>query len=78
MGDPSDQIGIVNRIFSPTQEQFDYAIELLAAYRHATEVERRGAVLWHGEMIDEANRKMAVAIEAAGRAAGLTQTTDGA
>ena len=68
-----DQIAVVNKVFSPTQEQFDYAVQLLEAYRHATEVDRRGAVMWRGEMIDEANRKMAITIEQAGRAAGLTR-----
>jgi len=67
-----DQLEIVNSMFSPTQEQYDYAIELLDAYRNATDVEGRGAVMWRGEMIDEANRKMATAIEAAGLAAGLS------
>ena len=66
-----DQIEIVNKMFSPTQKQFDYAIELLDVYRNATDVEARGAVMWRGEMIDEANRKMAAAIEVAGVAAGL-------
>lgn len=67
-----DQIVALNEIFSPTQEQFDHASQLLTAYRDATEVERRGAVVFRGEMIDEANRKMAVVIEAAGRAVGMT------
>ena len=70
-----DQLEIVNATFSPTQDQFDYAVELLRAYRNATDVEARGAVMWRGEMIDEANRKMAVAIETAGLAAGLVRPT---
>jgi citrate lyase subunit beta/citryl-CoA lyase len=44
---------------------------MLAAYRTATQVDRRGAVLWQGEMIDEASRKMAESVAARGRAAGL-------
>jgi citrate lyase subunit beta / citryl-CoA lyase len=72
-----EQIPILNEVFSPTQEQFDDAIALLAAYRVATEDERRGAVMWRGEMIDEANRKMAVIVEAAGRAAGLQPSPAG-
>ena len=39
---------------------------------HATGVEARGAVMLGDEMIDEASRKMARAIVAKGRAAGLT------
>ena len=45
---------------------------LLAAYRLATEGEHRGAVMWEGEMIDEASRKMAEQIAARGRASGMT------
>ena len=40
------------------------------AYREATEGDRRGAVMWEGEMIDEASRKMAEQIAARGRAVG--------
>jgi citrate lyase subunit beta/citryl-CoA lyase len=44
---------------------------MLQAYRVATQDERKGAVMFRGEMIDEASRKMAEQVEAAGRAAGL-------
>jgi citrate lyase subunit beta/citryl-CoA lyase len=66
-----NQIEPLNEIFSPTQEHFDLAVALLAAYDSATRDEGRGAVEFRGEMIDEATRKMALAVEAAGRAAGL-------
>ncbi len=69
-----DQIEPLNEIYRPSQEQFDLAVAMLAAYRVATQEERKGAVLFRGEMIDEASRKMAEQVEAAGRAAGLRPT----
>ena len=45
---------------------------MLEAYRHATEVERTGAVMFGNEMIDEASRKMAIQFAERGRAAGMT------
>jgi len=72
-----DQIAPVNEIFSPSQEQFDRALDILEAYRRAVEVEHRGAVMLDGEMIDEASRKMALQVEAAGREAGLDRSRPG-
>jgi citrate lyase subunit beta/citryl-CoA lyase len=69
-----DQIGHLNEIYSPAQAQFDLAIAILDAYRVATDEEGKGAVMFRGEMIDEASRKMALQVEAAGRAAGMTVT----
>ena len=66
------QVEIANQVFSPTQEQFKEATRLLEAYRHATEVERKGAVMHEGQMIDEASRKIAEAVVARGRAAGMS------
>jgi citrate lyase subunit beta/citryl-CoA lyase len=65
------QIEPCNEVFTPSQADFDKAVEILEAYRHATEVERRGAVMLGDEMIDEASRKMATQFEIRGRAAGL-------
>jgi citrate lyase subunit beta/citryl-CoA lyase len=65
------QIDACNAAFTPTQEQFERAAAILEAYRHATEVERRGAVMLGDEMIDEASRKMATQLYLRGRAAGL-------
>jgi citrate lyase subunit beta / citryl-CoA lyase len=67
-----DQIGIANEVFAPSQDEFDRARRLLAAYEHATTVERRGAVMHEGQMIDEASRKIAEAVVARGVAAGMT------
>jgi citrate lyase subunit beta / citryl-CoA lyase len=67
-----DQVAPCNQAFTPTQAQFDRAVKILDAYRHATEVERRGAVMLGDEMIDEASRKMATQFFLRGQAAGLT------
>jgi citrate lyase subunit beta / citryl-CoA lyase len=66
------QIDVLNEVFTPSQEEFDKAEAMLDAYRHATDVERLGAVMFGNEMIDEASRKMAEQLSARGRAAGLT------
>jgi citrate lyase subunit beta / citryl-CoA lyase len=68
-----DQVTVLNAIFSPTQEQFDRAHDILDAYRQATEQDRRGAVMFGDEMIDEASRKMAVKFVARGERAGLVR-----
>ncbi|MDQ3940426.1 MAG: CoA ester lyase [Actinomycetota bacterium] len=65
------QIDVLNEVFTPTQDEYDKAEALLEAYRHATEVERTGAVMFGNEMIDEASRKMALQFAERGRAAGL-------
>jgi citrate lyase subunit beta/citryl-CoA lyase len=66
-----DQAAVLNEVYSPTQEQFDRAFDLLEAYRSATEEERRGAVMFGDEMIDEASRKMAAKFVVRGERAGL-------
>src|ERR1700754_3623495 len=65
------QIAIVNEVFSPTREEWERAEAMLAAYADAHRA-GRGAAVFDGEMIDEANRKMANRIAQAGRAAGYT------
>src|SRR5437870_10886551 len=57
-----DQVAILNEVFSPSQEQFDRACAVLEAYRQATQEDRRGAVMFGDEMIDEASRKVAVKV----------------
>ncbi|HVM12552.1 MAG TPA: hypothetical protein VM638_08790, partial [Actinomycetota bacterium] len=52
--------------------EYDKAEAMLEAYRHATEIERKGAVMFGNEMIDEASRKMAEQLAARGAAAGLS------
>jgi citrate lyase subunit beta / citryl-CoA lyase len=70
-----DQVTILNEVFSPTQEQFDRALAILDAYRDATEGERKGAVMFGDEMIDEASRKVAVKVVSRGERAGLTRSS---
>ncbi len=65
------QIAPLNDLYRPTQEEFDRAEAILDEYRKATDVDHRGAVMLAGEMVDEASRKMAAAVSAAGREAGL-------
>jgi citrate lyase subunit beta/citryl-CoA lyase len=70
------QVDVLNEVFAPTQEEHDKAEAMLEAYRHATEVEGVGAVMFGSEMIDEASRKMAEQLAARGRAAGLSVRKD--
>jgi citrate lyase subunit beta/citryl-CoA lyase len=65
------QIEPCNEVFTPSQEDFDKAVQILDAYKHATDVERKGAVMMGDEMIDEASRKMAMQFYLRGVAAGL-------
>ena len=66
------QIEPANQAFTPAQADFDKAAQILEAYRRATEVDRKGAVMLGDEMIDEASRKIAMQFYARGVAAGLT------
>jgi citrate lyase subunit beta / citryl-CoA lyase len=70
-----DQIGPVYEAFSPSQEHYDKAELIIRAYADATGLQRRGAVMLDGEMIDEASVKLARGIAARGRAAGLRRST---
>src|SRR3954452_6905691 len=63
------QIAVVNEVFSPARPEWERAEAMLAAYDDA-HAQGRGAAMYDGEMIDEANRKMAERIAQAGRAAG--------
>src|SRR5439155_11697478 len=65
------QIDVLNQVFTPSQEEFDKAEAVLEAYRHATDVQLTGAVMFGTEMIDEASRKMAEQLALRGRAAGM-------
>ncbi|RKS71866.1 citrate lyase subunit beta/citryl-CoA lyase [Actinomadura pelletieri DSM 43383] len=69
------QVEAGNEVFAPSQDDYDRAESILEAYEHATGVEGRGAVRFGDEMIDEASRKMALAVAVKGRAAGLGRTT---
>ena len=63
------QIEIVNAVFTPARDEWERAEAMLAAYEQAG-TDGRGAAMFEGEMIDEANRKMAARLAQQGRAAG--------
>jgi citrate lyase subunit beta / citryl-CoA lyase len=65
------QIAIVNEVFTPTKDEYERATAMLKAYAQAADAGGRGAAMFEGEMIDEANRKMAEKIVQSGDAAGL-------
>jgi citrate lyase subunit beta / citryl-CoA lyase len=70
-----DQVTILNEVFSPSQEQFDKAWDVVDAYEKATtEGERKGAVMFGDEMIDEASRKVAVKLVKKGERNGMTRS----
>ena len=70
-----DQVTILNEMFSPTLEQFDRANAILDAYEEATTTgDRKGAVMFGDEMIDEASRKVAVKLVSRGERAGLVRS----
>jgi hypothetical protein len=58
---------------APSADDFARASRIIEAYAHATGEQARGAVMFGDEMIDEASHKMARAIVAKGRAAGLAR-----
>src|SRR5262245_49845209 len=72
-----DQVGVINEEYTPMEEQFDHAFDVLEAYEKAsTEGDRRGAVMFGDEMIDEASRKMANKFVARGERAGMQRSAD--
>jgi citrate lyase subunit beta/citryl-CoA lyase len=72
-----DQAAVLNDVYSPTQEQFDRAWDILEAYRKATEEDRSGAVMFGDEMIDEASRKIATKFVMRGERAGRHRSATG-
>ncbi|MDJ0420570.1 HpcH/HpaI aldolase/citrate lyase family protein [Rhodococcus opacus] len=71
------QVELINEIFSPAQDDFDHAENILDAYAWCTSENggARGAAMLGDEMIDEASRKMAIVISGKGRAAGMERTS---
>jgi len=72
------QIDPGNVIFSPAQEDYDHAEEILDAYAWYTSEAggSLGAVMLGDEFIDEASRKMALVIAGKGRSAGMSKTRE--
>jgi citrate lyase subunit beta/citryl-CoA lyase len=74
-----DQVAILNEVFSPTQDQFDKACNVLDAYEEATTTgDRKGAVMFGDEMIDEASRKVAIKVRMRGERNRMQRTTSAA
>jgi citrate lyase subunit beta/citryl-CoA lyase len=69
------QVDAANEVFSPRQEDYDHAEDILDAYAWYTSDAggARGAAMLGDEMIDEASRKMALVVAGKGRAAGMTR-----
>jgi citrate lyase subunit beta/citryl-CoA lyase len=69
------QLDAANEVFSPRQDDYDHAENILDAYAWHTSEQGGavGAAMLGEEMIDEASRKMALVISAKGRAAGMSR-----
>ena len=69
------QIDAANETFSPSQEDYDHAENILDAYEWFTSEAggAKGSAMLGDEMIDEASRKMALVIAGKGRAAGMSR-----
>jgi citrate lyase subunit beta/citryl-CoA lyase len=67
------QVEAANEVFSPRQQDYDHAENILDAYDWYTSEAggSRGAAMLGDEMIDEASRKMALVVAAKGRAAAM-------
>jgi citrate lyase subunit beta / citryl-CoA lyase len=63
-----NQIGICNETYTPSNAEYARAERILDAYESAITHQLAGAVMFEGEMIDEASRKMALQIALRGRA----------
>lgn len=70
------QVDAVNAAFTPDPQEYARAERIIEAYERSLSDEggARGAVMLDDEMIDEASRKLALAIVAKGRAAGLRRS----
>jgi citrate lyase subunit beta / citryl-CoA lyase len=68
-----DQVAAANEVYSPRQEDYDHAENILDAYEWFTSEQggKKGSAMLGDEMIDEASRKMALVVAAKGRAAGM-------
>jgi citrate lyase subunit beta/citryl-CoA lyase len=71
-----DQVAAANEVFSPRQDDYDHAENILDAYDWFISEQggKRGSAMLGDDMIDEASRKMALVVSAKGRAAGMSRT----
>jgi citrate lyase subunit beta/citryl-CoA lyase len=69
------QVDVGNEVFSPDPADFARAQRIMVAYAHAAELAQGavGAIVVDDEMVDEAGVKLAAAILARGRAAGMEE-----
>jgi citrate lyase subunit beta / citryl-CoA lyase len=65
------QIEHCNDVFSPSQAELEQAENVLALYQETAAQAGPGAVLLDGEMIDEATRRLALAVRERAKAAGM-------
>lgn len=70
-----DQVDKGNDVFTPRGHDIERAAEIIAAYERSTSVSggARGAIMVGDEMVDEAGRKMALAVRDKAEAAGIWQ-----
>jgi citrate lyase subunit beta/citryl-CoA lyase len=69
-----DQALVLNEVYSPSQVLFDRSLDILDAYKIATEDKGTGAVMFGDEMIDEASAKIANSFVARGARSGMTRS----
>jgi citrate lyase subunit beta/citryl-CoA lyase len=71
-----DQVAVANEVYSPHQEDYDHAENILDAYEWFTSEQggKKGSAMLGDEMIDEASRKMALVVAGKGRAAGMKRS----
>ena len=71
-----DQVAAANEVYSPRQDDYDHAENILDAYEWFTSEQggKKGSAMLGDEMIDEASRKMALVVSAKGRAAGMKRS----
>src|ERR1700742_1397172 len=67
------QVDACNEVFSPKQEDYDHAENILDAYEWSTSEGggKKGSAMLGHEMIDEPSRKMPLVVAGKGRAAGM-------
>ncbi|MGH3905140.1 MAG: HpcH/HpaI aldolase/citrate lyase family protein [Pseudonocardiaceae bacterium] len=70
------QIDAANETYSPAQQDYEHAENILDAYAWFTSTAggQRGAAMLGDEMIDEASRKMALVVAGRGRAVGMQRS----
>jgi len=69
-----DQAIVLNEVYSPSQTMFDKSLDILDAYRVATDKDHTGAVMFGDEMIDEASAKIANSFVVRGERSGMKRT----